>query len=883
MDLEDGRTGRSRQGGAHCRFRRPTCAARTRGARDTASAVIVAMGGRTADEIKRDQGLARLLGKLEATSRTSIALAIIRADTGQPVAVSAAPEQTNIDWLSREPVEHTNRSGLSSVGSPIVSSNPSKVLGFTLSHYDPGSGLAVVSVVGREEFQRHYSQQITAASDVIMLVRRDGVVLARTPEYDEAGPESRVPIGAAIMKLAASREQVSDGLLTSDGIVRHAVVRHLSGYPIFAVYGQATSTLLTDWLRRLVPLGLITLLATLLIRQMARRIEATTAEAVAARGETSAQKAIMVAREAADSARRESFAASERLAAIVATSADAILTKRIDGAITSWNAGAEKLFGYAREDIIGKPARVLYPSHLVEEEDDILARLSRGESIDHYETTRLHKDGRSIDVSVSISPLRNEDGSIFGASAILRDVSARKRAEARLSRREAEVRESERRFRNVFDNAGTGIAITDFEGQIEQCNPAYADMLGFKVDELMQRKLSSVLHPEDRPAELAQHDSITRGELETYEVENRSIRKDGELVWLHKHVSLLRDSDDTPNRLVTLVTDMTENRRARERQHVLMRELAHRGKNLLAVIQSIASRSLSGDSTLEEARKAFQGRVQALARTYGSLTDEAFSGVSLAELINGEMSAFPNRASLDGPEIRLTARAAQTFSLIIHELATNAVKYGALSTASGLVDIRWKIVEHSKESPNADLRRFAFEWRERSGPHCNPPNRRGFGTTLVTTVAGSEFRCKPEIAYLSGGLSYRLDAPLKSIGTFVRKTAFRSRLKHPSLQGLYDLWHDRRQDPTQFPVLDAETKEKIDKSEHLTHVEILPGDDFNVVAIGKALLEKLETSAEDFDDGSDHPENFVESYRSVPARDNHRMSLPTTILGMVSL
>lgn len=197
---------------------------------------------------------------------------------------------------------------------------------------------------------------------------------------------------------------------------------------------------------------------------------------------------------------------------------------------------------------------------------------------------------------------------------------------------------------------------------------------------------------------------------------------------------------------------------AEARQRLLMRELAHRGKNLIAVIQSIATRTLTDGRSMADARETFVGRLRALATTYDALTDEAAVLANLHDILAVGLKSISDRASLRGPEILLPARHAQTLSLVVHELATNAAKHGALSVPSGRVEVTWQV----KGTGSGD-ERFVFQWLERGGPPVEPPARQGFGTVIVTTVIGRELNCEPVLEYAQQGFAYRLDCALNNL------------------------------------------------------------------------------------------------------------------------
>jgi two-component sensor histidine kinase len=195
-----------------------------------------------------------------------------------------------------------------------------------------------------------------------------------------------------------------------------------------------------------------------------------------------------------------------------------------------------------------------------------------------------------------------------------------------------------------------------------------------------------------------------------------------------------------------------------QRQALLMRELAHRGKNLLSIIQSIAAQSLRGERTLDEAREVFIGRLGALANTYNTLTDEAPESVQLYNIISADLKIYSERASIQGPAIAIPARNTQTLALAIHELTTNAAKYGALSMPSGRIEVAWQIVK-----TDGAEERFTLEWLEKGGAPAEPPARRGFGSALLTSFVGNELKCVPKMEYCRSGFQYRLECALNSL------------------------------------------------------------------------------------------------------------------------
>jgi len=282
--------------------------------------------------------------------------------------------------------------------------------------------------------------------------------------------------------------------------------------------------------------------------------------------------------------------ALQHAASIVESSDDAIITKDLKGIITSWNKGAARLFGYTADEVIGKPVTILMPPERQNEEPPILERLQRGERIEHYETVRTRKNGSRIDISLTVSPVKNAGGKIIGASKIARDITEKKRNEAQIT--------------------------------------------------------------------------------------------------------------------------------------ILAREAEHRAKNILATVQ--ATVHLTQSDTPEGLKQAIEGRIHALANVHRLFVESRWTGAELDSLVKQELAAYcqedETRARIDGPTVLLEPNTAQTIAVTLHELATNAAKYGALSVPEGRVQVEW--------SRAADCR-LVLRWVETGGPPVKPPRRKGFGTRVM--------------------------------------------------------------------------------------------------------------------------------------------------------
>ena len=249
--------------------------------------------------------------------------------------------------------------------------------------------------------------------------------------------------------------------------------------------------------------------------------------------------------------------ASQRLAAIVESSGDAIVSKDLNGVIASWNQGAERLFGYTAEETIGKSVTLLIPPERHDEEQSILERIRRGESIEHFETVRRRKDGSLLDISLTVSPIRDTKGNIVGASKIARDITRRKRVEVAL-------RESEQRLRLATQTGKLGVWDWDVvTNRISWSDSLYA-IHGVRPDQFdgTVEGFAALIHPEDQGLVSAAIQRTLDKDV-PYETEFRAVRPDGVVVWLFTNAAVLRDGG-RPVRMLGATMDISERKRTEE-------------------------------------------------------------------------------------------------------------------------------------------------------------------------------------------------------------------------------------------------------------------------------------------------------------------------------
>jgi two-component sensor histidine kinase/ActR/RegA family two-component response regulator len=205
-----------------------------------------------------------------------------------------------------------------------------------------------------------------------------------------------------------------------------------------------------------------------------------------------------------------------------------------------------------------------------------------------------------------------------------------------------------------------------------------------------------------------------------------------------------------------LRAEVRERKQAEERLVILVQELTHRVKNLLSVFQSITSRTLTGGRSLEEAHEVLMGRLQSLGHAHELLTEASWQGAELRDVVRAEIAGFSERVRISGPSIAIGPSGVQTFALIVHELCTNAAKYGALSNATGEVAAEWTLGGHGADAY------MEFTWKERGGPPVEPSSYQGFGLSLINAMAASP-TAEPVIDFAPDGFACRIRVPLDTI------------------------------------------------------------------------------------------------------------------------
>jgi PAS domain S-box-containing protein len=331
--------------------------------------------------------------------------------------------------------------------------------------------------------------------------------------------------------------------------------------------------------------------------------------------------------------------------------------------------------------------------------------------------------------------------------------------EQRVAERTVALAESEARFREMADNAPVMVYVTDAGGCCTFLSRSWQDFTGQGLDRALGHGWLDAIHPEDRSRADAAF-ALSQTRQAPYRLEYRLRRADGAWRWALDAAAPRRDPAGGFLGYVGSVIDITERREAEERQALMARELDHRAKNALTVVQ--AALRLTPREDAAAYAEAVEGRVAALARAHAALAQGRWQGVALRRLVEAELSIFmppapgTPRAVLDGPALMLCPPAVQALSMALHELATNAVKYGALSVPAGRLAVTWE-VDHA-------ARRLCIRWTERGGPApARALTRRGFGSRVIEATVQGQLGGVLDRRWEAAGLSCELRLPLARV------------------------------------------------------------------------------------------------------------------------
>ena len=404
--------------------------------------------------------------------------------------------------------------------------------------------------------------------------------------------------------------------------------------------------------------------------------------------------------------------------------------------------------GFSREEALGLTWQELTPPEFHEVSEQAVAQIEATGWAEPYEKQYYRKDGSRW--WALFAPRRLSDGEVV---EFVLDVSDRMEKGQALAA-------SEERLRLIVENARDyAIFTTDTEGRIEQWYAGAAAVFGWSAEEARGQQVEITFTPEDRAK------GAPREERETAAGEGRAanvrwhVRKGGALVFIEGIATPLKGADGRLQGFLKIGQDVTDRKRAEEHQKMLLAELQHRVRNTLGVIRSIARRTAATSDDVEQMSMHLEGRIGAFSRVQAVVTRNPEAGIDLAAMIEDELLAHAAREGealvIDGPDVCLKPRPAETISLAIHELATNAVKYGALSAEGGRIAVRWE-----RARPDG-LELLKLVWEE-NGVEGTPsePRRQGFGLELLQRTLPYELAAETQVEFRPEGLRFSMAVPL---------------------------------------------------------------------------------------------------------------------------
>jgi len=426
-----------------------------------------------------------------------------------------------------------------------------------------------------------------------------------------------------------------------------------------------------------------------------------------------------------------------------------------DGIIVYTNPAEDHMFGYEPGELVGRHVGIqnaYEPDENARRVAGVIAELKQRGAWEG-EWLNRRKDGSTFVTASHITAVEIEGRPHF--LCVQRDITAAKQAETALREREAELA----RVQKIGQVGGLELDLT--EGLRNRRSPEYLALHGLPPEAAHESHEEWALrvHPEDRARAEERFQAAVSGQAQDYTSEYRIIRpSDGEERWIFAKGEIERGPDGRARRLIGAHIDITDRKIAEDHQRLLIHELNHRVKNTLATVQSIAAQTLRHASSPAQARQAFESRLMALSRAHDVLTRESWEGAGLrevvAEAISPHIDLKSGRIAVDGPDLRLAPRMALALAMALQELATNAVKYGALSNQVGHIALGWT-VDRSADPPRLKLR-----WTETGGPPVRPPERRGFGSRLIERSLAQDLGGAATIAFEPAGVVCDVDAPI---------------------------------------------------------------------------------------------------------------------------
>lgn len=421
------------------------------------------------------------------------------------------------------------------------------------------------------------------------------------------------------------------------------------------------------------------------------------------------------------------------------------------------NAMLAEINGVPAEAHIGKTIREIVPAAGDFGEDIVRRIVAEGKAIRNIEieAETSAQPGVLRSFVEHWTPIKDQDGAVVAVNVVVEETTERKAYERTID-------ESSKRLSSALRIGKLGV----FEQTLAPPSTRYWDRIARRIagipsnQEVTDELFWDLVHPEDIEAVKALRVGIeSRTAPRQVEAEYRIVRLiDKSVRWVNVSIETVVENDK-PYKILGIVRDVTDAKLTIEREKLLSQEVNHRAKNLLAVVQAIASQTSRNDKSADEFAQEFTSRLLSLARSHDLVVRNDWKGINIAELVSSQLFHFKSlvgdRILMTGTQILVSPRAAQDRGMAINELVTNAAKYGALSNSDGCVLIGWDVV--------ASRSKFQMSWIEFDGPAVSPPAKTGFGTRVITRMLESSLDAAVTLEFQETGLQWRLEAPASSV------------------------------------------------------------------------------------------------------------------------
>jgi PAS domain S-box-containing protein len=452
---------------------------------------------------------------------------------------------------------------------------------------------------------------------------------------------------------------------------------------------------------------------------------------------------------------RRALAESEaRFRATFENAAVGVVLVAPNGSLLRVNDSFVRMLGYSREELKTRTFQELTHPDDLAANLAVLKKTLTGEANSYcIEKRYIRKDGGIIWASLTVGCVRKSDASVDYFLSVIEDITDRKRAEARLEERNAQLELAHRAAR-------VGSYTYNIPARNMRIARASAAIYGLSHStmEITAPEWFARVHREDMQRLRGEHIRAFKQQRRELVNEFRFVRPGGEIRWLEARSLIDYDKTGRAERMTGVYIDVTERRKAEDHKSLLIAELDHRVKNVLACVAAVAQRSRECSKSADEFLEVLNGRINALANTHALLSRSRWEGVCLGELVRTELAFCSERegTEIEGPQVDLTAEATQPVAMVLHELATNAAKYGALSNGHGRVSVRWRMPARGRSTG-----KLVLDWRETGGPQIIAPNAAGYGTSVICDLIPYELGGKVQYELARGGARCRVEIPAK--------------------------------------------------------------------------------------------------------------------------